>query len=414
MIRFLVLAGSGLLVQAGMDAATHAHPAHFLWAGPAIVAAAFFISWGAEAAQFMVSQGLALAILAWLQTMPEFAVEADIAWNAARHTPRYDDSLVTANFTGSIRLLMGFGMPIVFFIHAWAKKGLRCAPIELDPFHSVEIVSAFPPVVYFFYIVYRGQLDLMDSIVLLGFYAIYMGLLLKMPPEVEGESIEDLPLVARRVLKLGKAGRVVGIGLIFILGGLALYACVHPFVDSLQSLAGLLGISGYFFIQWVAPFVSEFPEKVTAFNWARQDGKAKLGLMNFLSSNINQMTLLVAMIPIVYATSAGGLKPIVFTAGQKSEVLLTAAQAALCMVLLFNMRFEWFEAVGMFVLFLVQFISPWWAPWFRLTSDHVRHAIVFIYLGWAALEVFLAMIGFRKWSFPLRLRRHSRRFLHAR
>ena len=415
MIRFLVLSAAGIAVQAGAAAVTHTSPAHILWTAPAIIFAAFLISWGAEAAQFMVSQGLALAILAWLQTMPEFAVEADIAWNAARHTPNYDDSLVTANFTGSIRLLMGFGMPIVFFIHAFSKRSLRCEPIELDPFHSVEIVSAFPPVVYFFYIVYRGQLDLMDSIVLLGFYALYMGLLLKMPAEEEeGESIEELPFVARQVLKRGKAGRVVGISLIFVLGGLVLYVCVHPFIDSLQALAGLVGISGYFFIQWIAPFMSEFPEKVTAFNWARQKGKAKMGLMNFLSSNINQMTMLVAMIPIVYAVSAGGLKPIVFTASQKSEVLLTAAQAALCMILLFNMKFEWFEAVGMFVLFIVQFVSPWWAPWLHLKPEQVRHAMVFFYLGWAGLEVFLAMIGLRKWNFPLRLGKGSRRFLHAR
>src|SRR5271169_6446243 len=117
--------------------AAKATPLTALWTFPSVLFSAFLVAWGAEAAQFMVSQGLALAILAWLQTMPEFAVEADIAWNAARHTPGYDDSLVTANFTGSIRLLMGFGMPIVFFIHAWAKRGLRCEPIELDPFHSV-------------------------------------------------------------------------------------------------------------------------------------------------------------------------------------------------------------------------------------------------------------------------------------
>jgi cation:H+ antiporter len=175
-----------------------------------------------------------------------------------------------------------------------------------------------------------------------------------------------------------------------------------------------VGLSGYFFIQWVAPFMSEFPEKVTAFNWARKRGKAKLGLMNFLSSNINQMTMLVAMIPIIYALSAGELRAIHFTEGQKSEVLLTAAQAALSMVLLFDLKFEWWEAAGIFVLFLVQFLSPGWGPALGVTSNQVRHAMVYIYLGWVLVEVFLAMIGVRKWNFPLRLRRNSRRFLSHR
>ncbi len=183
---------------------------NFLWSAPAIVVAAFLVAWCAEAAQFMVSQGLALAILAWIQTLPEFAVEADIAWNAARGTPGYSDHLVTANFTGSIRLLMGFGMPVVYFIHALARRGESRRSIDLDPFHSVVGVSLLPPVIYFFFIVLRGKLDLMDSIILSGFYAAYLFLLLKMPPEKE-ESVEDLPLVARLVLRRGTAGRAAGV-----------------------------------------------------------------------------------------------------------------------------------------------------------------------------------------------------------
>src|SRR5213592_4083238 len=110
-------------------------------------------------------------------------------------------------------------------------------------------------------------------------------------------------------------------------------------------------------------------------------GKAKMGLMNFLSSNINQMTMLVAMIPIVYAVSSRQWNAPIFLSGdQKEEVLLTASQAALCMILLFNMKFEWWEAVGMFVLFVAQFFSPGWAPWVGLTSEKIRFAMVWIYL----------------------------------
>jgi cation:H+ antiporter len=380
---------------------------HFLWSAPLIVASAFFIAWGAEAMQFMVSQGLALAMLAWLQTLPEFAVEADIAWNAARHTTGYSDSLVTANFTGSIRLLMGFGMPMVYFIRAWKQRKNKSAEpsIVLDPFHSVEIVSLFPPTIYFFFIVYRGRLDLLDSVVLLGFYFMYMFLLLKMPPEEEDESVEDLPAVSRLVLRRGKVGRVVGVASIFIGGGAILYLCVHPFVNSLQALAGLVHISGYFFIQWIAPFMSEFPEKVSAFGWALQEGKAKMGLMNFLSSNINQMTMLVAMIPIVYSLSSGRWNaPIIFTEDQKEEVLLTASQAALCMVLLFNMKFEKWEAIGMFVLWIVQFTSMIWEDDLGMQTHTVRHYSIFVNLGWTALEIFLALIKVRHWDFPFRMR----------
>jgi cation:H+ antiporter len=241
-------------------------------------------------------------------------------------------------------------------------------------------------------------------VILLGFYVMYMWLLLKMPPEEEDESVAELPWVSQQVLGRGRIGRIIGVASIFIGGGAILYLCVHPFVNGLQALAALVGISGYFFIQWIAPFMSEFPEKVSAYSWAMKDGKAKMGLMNFLSSNINQMTMLVAMIPIVYAISSKRWNaPILFTEDQKEEVLLTASQAALCMVLLFNMKFEWWEAVGMFVLWIVQFTSMIWEDDLGLKAHAVRHYSIFINLGWTALEIFLALLKLRRWDFPFRM-----------
>jgi hypothetical protein len=59
-----------------------------LWTFPSILLSAFLVAWGAEAAQFLISQGVALALLAWLQTLPEFAVEAVIAWEAGKDPSR--------------------------------------------------------------------------------------------------------------------------------------------------------------------------------------------------------------------------------------------------------------------------------------------------------------------------------------
>ena len=45
-----------------------------LWTAPAILLSAIMIAWAAEASQYFVAQGFALAILAWLQTLPEFEI----------------------------------------------------------------------------------------------------------------------------------------------------------------------------------------------------------------------------------------------------------------------------------------------------------------------------------------------------
>src|ERR1044072_3199179 len=83
------------------------------WTFPSVLGSAMIIAWAAEAAQFLFSQGLALVLLAWLQTLPEFAVEAVIAWQAGQATrsfppgsleAQHATALMTANFTGSLRL----------------------------------------------------------------------------------------------------------------------------------------------------------------------------------------------------------------------------------------------------------------------------------------------------------------------
>src|SRR5260221_14164339 len=99
---------------------TKTSPSAALWTFPSILLSAFVIAWGAEAAQFLISQGLALAILAWLQTLPEFAVEAVIAWNAGKDPSQ--THLAIANFTGSLRLLVGLGWPMIYFVAAASRR----------------------------------------------------------------------------------------------------------------------------------------------------------------------------------------------------------------------------------------------------------------------------------------------------
>src|SRR5881396_3441716 len=95
-------------------------PSTLLWAAPCLLLASLSITWGAESAQFFIAQGFALAILAWLQTLPEFAVEAVLAWH--QQVP-----LLLANLTGALRLLTGLGWPMIYFTAAlfYRKKHRR-------------------------------------------------------------------------------------------------------------------------------------------------------------------------------------------------------------------------------------------------------------------------------------------------
>src|SRR6516225_2679857 len=96
-----------------------------IWTFPSILLSSFVVAWGAECAQFYISQGLALALLAWIQVLPEFAVEAVIAWHR-------DIPLMTANFTGALRLLTGLGWPMIWVVHAVAARARRAAVLASD------------------------------------------------------------------------------------------------------------------------------------------------------------------------------------------------------------------------------------------------------------------------------------------
>ncbi|MER3445941.1 MAG: hypothetical protein C4291_03490 [Candidatus Dadabacteria bacterium] len=356
-----------------------------IWTFPSVIISAMLIAWAAEAAQFLISQGLALAILAWLQTLPEFAVEGVIAWTAGKDPAKVH--LATANLTGAIRLLPGLGWPLIFFtafIFNRIKNKRNLKEIVLEKEHSVEVLSLLPPLIYFGVIFLKGTFNVIDSLVLILIYCAYLYCLNRVPPQ-EAEGIDELEPIPRKILFLKPLFRNSTIVGLFFAGGLILFFVAEPFLQSMLGLALTLGVSEFVFVQWVAPFLSEFPEKVSAFYWARQVKKAPIALMNMVSSNINEWTMLAAVIPIVFSISSGSFSTIHFDHLQLTEILLTMVQSSLAFLLLLNMRFSWYEALGLFLLWAIQLVEP-----------HLREEIIFIYVAWIVFCFIEILIGWRK------------------
>jgi cation:H+ antiporter len=380
-----------------------------LWTFPAIISAAMLIAWAAECGQFYISQGLALAVLAWIQTLPEFAVEAVIALDAAKDPSKVH--LITANYTGSLRLFIGLGWPMVYFVALFfqrRKSAIKQAfTIRLEDEHSIAILSLLPALAYFLVIYFKGTLTIVDGIVLTAIYSAYLFLLSKMPPQ-DREEMEDLGRIPKHIMKLPHPMNILSIIGFFIIGAMLLYFAAHPFLNSMLALAVSMGISQFVFVQWVAPFLSEFPEKLSAFHWARKVKKAPMALINFVSSSINQWTILVAMIPFIYSFGLGRISVVVFDDHQKVEILLTIIQSYLGFLFLASMDFTFFEALALFVLWLIQFIIP-----------GVREEITWVYGAWALVETFRLIKNFRDrnaftvfqelWKNTLRVKKTAKR-----
>lgn len=315
--------------------------------GIAIVGAAFMLSWAAEVFQLDVSQGLALAMLALIAILPEYIVDATFAWKAA-HDP-IQASLAVANMTGANRILIGIAWPLVVLLYYLRSK--RTA-VDMQPSHGLELVALLAATLYAFIIPLKGSLSWIDFVVLVAIFGLYLWRLAKLPSE-EPHLIGP----AQTIAALGVRGRRA------MSGGLALYSAAlvllvaEHFAEALVATGHQLHVDEFFLVQWVAPLASEAPEFVVVaiFAW-RRAASAALGAL--VSSKINQWTLLVAMLPLIYAISLGALNPMPLDSRQREEILLTAAQSLFAVILLLDLRLSLWGAGIIFGLFALQFFFP--------------------------------------------------------
>ena len=315
--------------------------------GVAIFGSAALLSWAAELAQLEISQSLALAFLALVAVLPEYAVDMYLAWTAAKD-PAYT-AFAAANMTGSNRLLIGIGWPAVLLVY-WARSKVRA--IAVRPAQRLELLTLFVATLYAFVIPLKRTFSIIDTVFFIGLFIFYIKSASHGEVEEPGlagppERIALLPRSWRRAATIG----------LFVLPAYAIFISAQPFADGLLHNARRLGVEEFILIQWLAPLASELPEFIVAIIFALRSNPTA-GLGTLVSSKVNQWTLLVGMLPLVYAISGGHLQPMHLDGRQAEEMFLTAAQSTIALVLLANLSFGFWEAILLLGLFVLQFIFP--------------------------------------------------------
>ncbi len=361
--------------------------------GLAIIGSAFLLSWAAEVAQLDISAGLAIAVLAFIAVLPEYAVDLVFAMKgghsfkgagyASCPAPKGSDespcSLALANMTGANRLLIGIGWSLVVFLawRQWKKRGEpeRGKELQLERSHAVELAYLMLATAWSLFIALRRSITLLDAAVLVALFIAYTVRISKAPaeePHLVGpaEWFGTFSTTKRRV---------VVIALFFGAAGVILL-CAEHFAEALVGTGRSLGVSEFLLVQWLAPLASEAPELLVAGLYAmRLNTDSALGTL--VSSKVNQWTLLVGTLPVAFALASASKHGLPIDGHQREELFLTAAQSAFACAVLINLSMSTREAIQMFALFITQFVATAIGPDEWHSPVRIVTAIIYLLLA---------------------------------
>ena len=130
----------------------------------------------------------------------------------------------------------------------------------------------------------------------------------------------------------------------------------------------------------MAPLASEAPELLIAGMFAWRMASAS-GLSTLVSSKVNQWTLLVGTLPIVFAITSSSTDGLPLDALQREELFLTGAQAFFGVAVLISLSLSIWEALMLFGLFWAQFLVRAVVPSDWAEAERIGVGIVYLTLG---------------------------------
>lgn len=338
--------------------------------GLGIVGGAFLLSWAAEVAQLDISASLAIAILALIAVLPEYAIEAVLAWDAgasfdlATREVTPEISRVAANVTGANRLLIGLGWSLVILIYYFKRRSTLDMRGHLGLEMTALVVATVATAIIFFV----GQVPYILAFVLMGIYLVYLwasSIRESEEPELIGAAalIGSLPVARRRAWVI----------FLFVYAAAVILIAAEPFVEGLVETGLELGIDEFVLIQWVAPLASESPEIIVAVLFSLR-ANPTAGLTALISSEVNQLTLLVGSMVVIFSISAGELLSFPLDHRQSVEFLLTTSVSVFALILIARRVISWKAGAVLLVLFLVHLVFP---------GTNERLYFAFLYFGLA-------------------------------
>ena len=232
--------------------------------GIALLAAGFMLSWGLESAEEKVTRGLAIAVLALVTVLPEYAIDVFFAFRAGQHPGSNYAQLAAANMTGANRLLIGVAWPLLLFIY-WVRTRGRDRTIVLAPNNLTELAYLTVASLYGFVIVFKARIDLYDVVALGTIFLLYLRRAAQRTATSEEREEEPEIGPGAALEQLAPVPRWSLVGLLAFLAISLIILVAEPFAESLVATGRTYGISEFLLVQWIAPIASESPEVILCF-----------------------------------------------------------------------------------------------------------------------------------------------------
>ncbi|MGN7190408.1 sodium:proton exchanger [Curtobacterium sp. UCD-KPL2560] len=361
--------------------------------GGAVVAASFLLAWAAEAAQKDIAGALAIALLALIAVLPEYAVDLYYAFRSGSE-PAYEQ-FAAANMTGSNRLLLGFGWPLVVvisllvarrYVRVGALPAAATKVLRLEQSSRLDIGFLALLALVAFLIPAMGSIPVWFGVLLLAAFAAYLWRASQVP---DGDDDEELVGMAGNIAAMPQRARRWTVVALFVVAAAVILASAEPFADALVQSGSALGVDSYFLVQWLAPIATEAPEFIVAALFAlRGMGGAAIGTL--IASKVNQWSLLVGSLPIAHVLGGGTTGGLPLDARQVEEFVLTASQTVLGVAIIVALRFHRWSAIALLALFAVQFVVTDTSGRWVLSGVHVAVALVVLWVQRAAVLPTLA------------------------
>jgi cation:H+ antiporter len=303
-------------------------------------------------------------VLAILAVAPEYAVDALYAWNAGQFagTPRGMEAgnLAVANMTGANRILIGIGWAGIALFTIFRrgssadpavvrKPGFLRDAVSLDQDIGLEFVFLLLATLWAFFVPLNGGIGIIDTVFLVSLYVAYIAVVIQGEPE-EGEENVGVPGYLQT---FAKPYRITIVLALFVYSGLVIFTAVEPFAHGLEALGTQVGVPSFFMIQWIAPLASESPELIVVLVLVNK-ARSTAGFNALISSKLNQWTLLIGTLAVVYSVALGQYGVLEFDLKQSAEIWITAAQSLFALSLIINFEMSVREAIMLFTLFISQ------------------------------------------------------------